>query len=103
MITANLNGETIAYINKEWVYEDGTKVDLEPNRIHKAVGTNTKDMLLEPYKPTVSITDTLINLITRVEKLEEEPELIVTHDTKGIVVINKNKNKSVRFDYGKQL
>jgi len=25
MITLNLNGETIAYINKEWVYEDGTK------------------------------------------------------------------------------
>jgi len=89
MITAILNDETIAYINKEWVYEDGTKVDLEPNRVHKAVGIN--------------ITDTLINLITRVEKLEEEPELIVTHDTKGIEVINKNKNKSVRFDYGKQL
>ena len=44
-----------------------------------------------------------IDLITRVEKLEKEPELIVTHDTEGIVVINKNKNKSVRFDYGKQL
>ena len=38
------------------------KVDLEPNRIHKAVGTNTTDMLLEHYKPTGSITDTLIDL-----------------------------------------
>ena len=103
MITANLNGETIAYINKEWTYEDGTKVDLEPNRVHKAVGINTTSMILKPYKPTESITDTLIDLITRVEQLEKEPELIVTHDTKGIVVINKNKNKSVRFDYGKQL
>ena len=61
------------------------------------------DMTIEPYKPTSSITDTLIDLITRVEELEKDPELIVTHDTKGIVVINKNKNKSVRFDYGKQL
>jgi len=103
MITAILNDETIAYINKEWVYEDGTKVDLEPNRVHKAVGINATGMILKPYEPTENITDTLINLITRVEKLEEEPELTVRHDTKGIEVINKNKNKSVRFDYGKQL
>ena len=103
MITENLNGETIAYINKEWVYEDGTKVDLEPNRMHKAVGINKTGTVLEPYKPTESITDTLINLITRVEKLEEEPELTVRHDIEGIEVINKNKNKSVKFLYDKQL
>ena len=101
MITAILNDETIAYINKEWVYEDGTKVDLEPNRMHKAVGINTTGMILKPYEPIESTTDTLINLITRVEKLEEEPELTVRHDTKGIEVINKNKNKSVRFNYVK--
>ena len=53
MITAILNDETIAYINKEWVYEDGTKVDLEPNRVHKAVGINkmpvTEDQWTEEY------------------------------------------------------
>ena len=103
MITANLNGETIAYINKGWVYEDGTKVDLEPNRIHKAVGINKTGIMLEPYKPTQNITDTLMNLITRVGKLEEEPELTVRHDIEGIEVINKNKHKSVKFLYDKQL
>ena len=104
MITAILNDETIAYINKEWTYEDGTKVDLEPNRVHKAVGINTTGMILKPYEPTSSITDTLIDLITRVEKLERElhdkDEIIriTATDTlnKAVAQCKKELNDSIR-------
>ena len=92
MITTNLNGETIAYMNKEWTYEDGTKVDLEPNRIHKAVGINTTGMILEPYEPTQSIIDTALSLTLRVEKLERE-----LHDKDEIIRITATDtlNKAV--------
>ena len=104
MITINLNGETIAYINKEWVYEDGTKVDLEPNRVHKAVGINTTDTTLKPYELTQSITDTVLSLTLRVEKLErelhdkDETIRITAIDTlnKAVAQCKKELNDSIR-------